>query len=1121
MRSSTSRRSIAVVTALGLAGPLVAFGFPAAARTVSSTETDQIKTNDQDATVIVTGTGDLQANCLNTVGVPDAAIEALTANYNIRIDENGQVTLVDTGPGCTAPSSALRLNSGFNGTVTINGLLAAGDADTAIHIGDFLGNNNDSTANITIGANGTVNGDLILGGNDSISLTNNGAINGSFLIEHTAGTPAVTLINNGVMDSGANPILISDTSTGAAGTTIINNVGTFDANGNLDPAFGVMTGDLVLDGNDRAYSITNSGIFTGEISFGAPTTFGGAAVNNSGTMTAGASGNILLVNDLGDDTTVLSFTNSFLGTITGDLVFGNNGDHSLTNSGDMTGTISFGDGDNSATLASGFVQATDSVTLPTLPLLSMGAGADSLSLSGSRVQAQEGFITETTDANGAVDGFTFGDVADIQAGTLIDMGDDDDEVTIAGGAIGGADTLLDLGTGADTLTLTLNPLAAVDIDERSVISGGADEDTLAFNVAAHEDGFEFTDFGQFADFESLQVTAGALILNPDANLFGVSGGTLTINSGATLQVLDNANVTSEFATGVIDGTLRVDGNLPLVAANGTFTVNSTGLLQFGITDVTDPTLNGILQSAGGSTTVTLADGSAVELILADQLSTGFTTIGQTATVTLVEADTITIADQTTILADNDPFHEFTLIDPTTTPGLLQVEIGRTPGFQQLAINAGLAGHVGTIGAALDAEYAACSDTERDGSDAASSFTAFCNAVSILGVTSNSANDNLGIVGLLAVAAPDRTSGEHTMRVDTQKMLHSIVEKRADILRSRSRALPAGVGTGQIDKPQQQSRLTGSDRQIAGLTDNLTNEIDGTGAGDLVDFGTGLGAGSVWSAHHLWMQIYTAFSERDDSRLVGGYDGEQYGIAFGYDWRASRTWLFGVYGGYGLSEVDGNDSSNEQVEIDTISGGAYMSWFDRYTSWSSTLSFGISDFEGERIGLAGTKVTRSHDGFEVGLSSTVDQNITVAKRLILTPAFDLNFGLYNRDGYTETGTFGLTVKSKTSYSLNTGLSAKLAAPGQIGRTGVLPYIRTGVWHDFFDDSADTKAKFTGSKAGSTFKVDGIDTASTQYLAGLGLDLVSARGRVNFSFGYNFIGGDDTLSHNLNSNLRFRF
>ncbi len=1122
MRRHDLHRPSHWVLALCLSSTIGLAGTSASANTISDPNAGPQQTTDNDATIIVQDQGVVTADC----SVDDRAIDVLHDNYVIRIDNGGSVVLDDTNAACANLASAIVIGGNVGGTTTVNGLV-----NGAANLAFVIGTQNDvgdteKTHTINIGETGEVQGSLQIFGKDNISITNDGLINGTIRLEHDSGTPSVTIVNNGTMLAQLGDPLISDTSTGAAGTTAISNVGSFDANGALDPNLGVMTGDLELNGEDRVYSFANSGTYTGTISFASPS-FGGATISNSGVMQAEAGGTgaatLLDVINQGDTDIVLTFTNSFLGETSGRLSFGDGGDHILSNSGDMTGIIVMGDGNNRATLAAGFVQAPVGADLTVEPLLDLGAGEDTLTISGSRVQGQAGFITEIED-NGNVTGFEFdADANNIVAGTLINLGDDDDEATISGGALGGADTLLDMGDGNDTLSFTLNPLALIAIDNRSIITGGADTDTVAFNVAAHEDGFEFTDFAQVADFESLQVTAGTLILNPDANLFGVSGGTLTVNEGATLQVLNNANVASEFLTGTINGTLRVDGNLPLIAAGGAFTVNDGGILQFGIVDAgsptpADPTLNGILQSGGAGTTVTLADGSAVELVLADQFTTGFTQIGQTSTVTIIEADTITIDDVDTALIDNDPFHEFTLIQ---SPGLLEVEIGRTPGFQQIALDSGRGRLIGTVGSALDAEYAACSDAERDGSDVASSFTPLCNAIATLGVTSNDPDDNLGIAGLLAVAAPDRTSGEHTMRVDTQKMLHSIVEKRADILRSRSRSLPAGVGTGQIDKPQQQSRLSGTDRQLAGLTDNLTDEIDGTGAGNLVDFGTGLGAGSVWSAHHLWMQVYTAFTERDDDRFISGYDGEQYGIAFGYDWRASRTWLFGLYGAYSTSEVDGNDLSNEQVDVDTISGGAYMSWFDRHTSWSSTLSFGLSDFEGERIGFGGTKLTRSHDGFEVGLSSSIDRNITVAKRLLLTPAFDMSFGLYDRDGYTEDGTFGLTVKGKTSYSLNTGISAKLAAPGQIGRTGVLPYIRTGAWHEFFDDNADTKASFTGSKAGSTFKVDGIQTASTQYLAGLGLDLVSARGRVNFSFGYNFIGGDDTQSHTLNSNLRFRF
>lgn len=1175
MRKSDLYRPSSMVMALCLVSYMAVA--PATAETIDDDRTATQTTTESDSRIIVTSDGSVDVTCDGTatqsaINVDDSNIDQ---NFLVRLDDGSLVQLSRVGDACDAQAASLRISDDRQGTITINGSLFAfpegatpnEGATIALLIGDGEGFTQDVSTNLTVGETGQIVGDIHITGDStgqfeaSIDITNDGDITGDVTIEDYdvtlenngtyAGQIAISetngndhnfvVVNNGSLSNGTNNSdadVLTFNFTGDSAITL-NNIGTRDINGDiLEDESGVIFGNITIVGDNVATQITNTGIIRGQLNVTSidGTNFLNLSISNSGLINATDSPNALLLVDVGNENSGASLSNSFLGEIVGNLVFGDVGAHSISNSGDITGLISFGDGENRATFSAGVIQAADSAAFAGGPLVDMGSNDDSITLNGGIVQAianvtdVNGDITqgveELTDENGTRTGFTFHGAA--EAGTLVQMGEGADTFTASSGALGGATTLLDMGGGDDTLNISLSDLTVLGLDPNGVITGGdlteTDGDTLTFNTAGVEDGFTFVDFGTFEGFENFSLLGGTLILDPDSTdrLQGMTG-TLSISSGATLELLQVQSFEPNgFAAGEISGTLRLNtlASLTSQTEDSEFTIKNGGLIEFVFNDAgTD--FGRLTDANAPSSTMTIESGGRIEAIiprgsLDDQL-TSFTSAP--VTVTVVEANAFSLKDAVgdelalteinNFVTDDNPFYDYTA---EIVGEELNLTITRTPGLQAIINSNGASGILGSIGAALDAEFQQCTTGELDPNDSDETLCGF--------IASTADSDDGTILNNLALAAPDRISGEHTIRVNTQQSLHSLIEKRANVLRARSRDMPSGVGSGRIDS-RQSSRLSAQDRQMAGLTDNLTNQFDGKGEGELLDLGSGMAAGSVWSAHNVWFQAYSAFTERDRTRQSGGYEADQIGFAMGYDWRASRTWLFGFYGGYALSNVDGSDSSREQIDIDTVSGGLFMSWFDRYTSWSTTMSVGITNMEGERIGLGGNKNTRDSDGYEFALSSNVDTNITIANRLILTPALDLNFGIFGRDGYTEDGAFGLTVDDKTSHSLATGISAKLAAPGQMGATGVLPYIRTGVWHEFLDDTSETTAKFANSQAGANFTVSELDTESTQYLAGLGIDVVSPRGGVNFTFGYNFIGGDDTMSHTLDTSLRFRF
>ena len=546
-------------------------------------------------------------------------IDAVVSNEGtINFGGTGTVVLAETNEddgGSTA--GTYNLNSGG---LTITGSTAAEDA--VVNNGGTLTLNGGGTILGTAASNaGTfnnINGDV-----EGLTTVTGGDVfaqGGDFTggVQMTGGTMTVEnsmagSINNG--DGVTGGVLTIDGGTTVTGN-VNTNVGTTDNSGTINGTVGVAAGGFTNQSGANVTGLaTVSG--TGQIIGGGGAFSGGVAVNG-GTfdVTANTTGNVTVdggTANIGTGTTLtgtlgsLSGTTNNDGTISGNVtVTGgtlNNGNLGGTTPGivdgdvlidgigaivnnnigsDITGTVTLDNGDgfpSGGTLNANGGTFGDVVVNDGTFNVNASTTADNVTNAGGDVLIETGGVTLSTDFNQ-----TGGETRVAGGGTLTDT---DGVVTISGGEL--------LNNGGGTIT------SAVEVSGGTLTAGGG---TFGGNVT-------ISGTGTF-NLDGFAVVGTTTITGGDINIGGPftlqtdlvqSGGTTTINSGATLTDADGTTV----AGGEIDNTGTITNDVTIT--NGTVTNNTLGIIG-GVTTVQGGTLNA---SGGTFTGGVLAQGGAVNV----------------------------------------------------------------------------------------------------------------------------------------------------------------------------------------------------------------------------------------------------------------------------------------------------------------------------------------------------------------------------------------------------------------------------------------------------------------------------------------------------------------------------
>lgn len=1142
-------------------------------------------------------------------------------NFNITVGNNGSLTIDDSaclGTGPDLVGIEIRNTDTpdvtSTGSITINGALTMPDTSAdhdAIFISSAVG-----ATDITIGDNGAVFGNITMSNSAAHTFENNGAFEGRVYIRPASFDPAnaprasQTITNNGTMMAGSTSNFVIDTDNFAyTETEIIEGEGDAEDVEQLVREHNVtvvnnelMMGDIYF-GPSGDHVFQNFGTdddldddaeilgFYGTVLFGAgfgtpPESLGGT-YQNFGTHVAGDDGNAVLVEAGRDPLEVLggydedldrhtiagvNITNSFGGSIFGNIMVMGADSHGFTNQGTLVGRALFsGLGDNLITLSGGTIYRDDE-DVTTTALVSAGDGRDRVVLSGTFLSPNE--IVEPAEGEEAEDVET----VDM---TLIDLGDGDDFATLSSGGLVGATVALDGGAGDDHITITPSGTSPLLIDGE--ISGGSEEggdsDTLEINGGTTGLATEVTNGQKYTDFENFSVTAGEVHLNLTdeveaveetedmeaveavaATVFDVSGGDVSISDGALLRLglkgsgTDGEGFIRHFSamTGTNEGTLVFDTKTELLRTDDTalFTNAATGTLGFVVATETDEdtgiasvtSLGSFYDSSTDDSMerLVLEAGSSIGLVLdnltlatdldedseffRDELGVGeerdlfselkfdvvYTPAGIVRTITpgAEEDDPDTIEDEDIIdnfdlegagitLVRDNPFYAFAFdVDGTGDQTIISIIASRKPAFafslKQMGQDAGAGGVLDQI--FEDTLNYNCDTTEDATEIASCAIDADIRELAKLGFGAY----GVGVRGF----EPNRHSGLWEGMLNNHKMTLGVVSLRSATYRADAGGMSATTQYAALPSYSTASDVLSVAEQQQGIT--------------------GVNAGSIWESNRFWIQTFGGLSDRENSSSDAGYQAANGGVVLGYDRRVGRTQMFGIFASYGIADVDSSNIDQEELTINSYSGGVYYSFFSRSSSAEVSFSGGGSTIEGNRMPfLGGGTANYDTGGMHLALRGAADTNMK-AGRFLITPNFAFQYTFMRQSDYDEKGTSPslLSVDSINMHSIETTLGANVGLPLRMGRLAALPKIKLAWTHELLDETGDVDASLINIPSAGSFSAAAIEVPADRVTTGFGFDLAS-RGGTTFTLGYDFTLGSDFQAHGGAATFRFPF
>ena len=507
--------------------------------------------------------------------------------------------------GTTVVSNSAVANLGdAAGSINVAGIAAVG----AVNVLGTAGINN-----ATVGGTLTNSGDLTLDGTNNVSAVVN---NVTLAASDAAGTYG-TITNNAYANIGGTDTV--STLTNNANATVANTVtvGTLTNSANLD-----LSGTLNLGG-----TFANAGKATLASAINATKT--GAAVNNTGTLDASASGlttlttvtlgsltNTGAIYEGGHGVAVTAGTISLGGTVANNSTSAAIGGVTLAaQTGDVTGTATLKAGGSvSLTSAKGNVNYTGPVTVTGTNAVTATATTGAVTLGAVSVTggallatAGNGDLTlggNVTDAN-AVLKATAGSV--YVNGNLTDTGDVGvtaaNQIMVNGNVAATSGTVnLDttkLWTGAYNLGVVIQPSGGVTAQTVNVTAAGNQGNMLQYGTLAAKTGFNFTG-------NSYYQGAGAAINTSSATFnFGNSSTASAAIAGGIVAGSTNPQPSGAFFNAVVVGGSNTTGavTLGVNAAKLGSVAQNVNLMGIGNTTVTSATNSAALFGPSGSAVI--------------------------------------------------------------------------------------------------------------------------------------------------------------------------------------------------------------------------------------------------------------------------------------------------------------------------------------------------------------------------------------------------------------------------------------------------------------------------------------------------------------------------------------
>ncbi len=273
---------------------------------------------------------------------------------------------------------------------------------------------------------------------------------------------------------------------------------------------------------------------------------------------------------------------------------------------------------------------------------------------------------------------------------------------------------------------------------------------------------------------------------------------------------------------------------------------------------------------------------------------------------------------------------------------------------------------------------------------------------------------------------------------------------------------------------------------------------------------------------LFTNFVGVLGTQDTTANQTGYSYHTFGFNSGLDYRFRDDLVLGVGSGY-YHTAAYFKSSGGDAEMNSIPFYAYGVYHPGAFYLMGSLGYTVNIYELARrlaFGTVNRRAKSSFTGSQFNLNAETGYDFTM-KRLIVTPAVNLNYSKAWVPGYTEYGadSLNLRVAAQDADSVQTGVGARLTLPFKAGDAQVIPEVSAFYQHEFSNHSRGLDARL--NQAGSTFTFKTDAPARDFAVLGAGVN-VGVKKNLFLQANYNAeVGRRRSTAHYLNAGLRWEF
>ena len=247
----------------------------------------------------------------------------------------------------------------------------------------------------------------------------------------------------------------------------------------------------------------------------------------------------------------------------------------------------------------------------------------------------------------------------------------------------------------------------------------------------------------------------------------------------------------------------------------------------------------------------------------------------------------------------------------------------------------------------------------------------------------------------------------------------------------------------------------------------------------------------------------------------GYDIKGPNVSFGVDHLFHERFFLGLAVSLDFPEYE---SSHADIDGNAITGTLYGGLLlPQDVEFGFFGSYGKSDYDQTRK-VYGRKFDADYDSENYSLGASLGRTFYSGEDLALRPFLSYEYIHLDTDGYKEKGdmyALKFTSSENNLHRVEAGLDASYSFENGAYLAGRLYY--SGLYGD---REGDTKTHFVYDAARTSFKVtgDSLDEHSLGAGVGIGLPLNDT---LDVTLGYNFLGGDDSRTHQGSLGIRLQF